>query len=241
MSKDGTFRKHIEATVMTAKKQCAWILRTFRTKDTLPLLTLWKSLVLCKLDYCSQLWSPVTKGEIQSLEMVQRCFIRNITDIRHMSYWNQLKHLKLFSHERRRERYIIIYVWKILEDLVPNIHDAKGIGQITAKWHPRRGRECTLPPIVHKAAPSMKHLREASLPVRGQQLFNILPSSIRNITDCSVESFKRRLDKFLSTVPDGPQIPGYTAHRRAESNSLLDMTCLATAHCTLVVEVPGTR
>ena len=239
MSNDGTFRKHIEATVMTAKKQCAWILRTFKTRDPLPLLTLWKSLVLCKLDYCSQLWSPVTKGEIQSLEMVQRCYIRNVADIRHMSYWNQLNHLKLYSLERRRERYMIIYIWKILEGQVPNICDVKGLDQITAKWHPRRGRECTLPPIIRKAVAPVKRLREASLPVRGQQLFNILPSAIRNITDCSVDSFKRRLDKFLSTVPDEPQIPGYTAQRRAESNSLLDMTCLATAYCTQVVEVPG--
>ena len=30
------------------------------------------------------------------------------------------------------------------------------------------------------------------------------------------------LDKYLSTVPDEPLIPGYTAQRRCESNSLLD-------------------
>ena len=156
-----------------------------------------------------------------------------------MSYWNQLKHLKLYSLERRRERYRIIYIWKILENLAPNISDLEGKDKITAKWHPRRGRECILPSICRKASCSVKRLREASLPVRGQQLFNILPSAIRNITDCSVDSFKRRLDTFLGTVPDEPQIPGYTAQRRVDSNSLLDMTCLASTHCTQVVEVPG--
>ena len=35
--------------------------------------------------------------------------------------------------------------------------------------------------------------------------------------------FKTVLDKYLSTIPDEPQIQGYTSMRRAESNSLLDM------------------
>ena len=239
MSNDGTFRKHIETTIATAKKQCSWILRTFKTRDSLLLLTLWKSLVLCKLDYCSQLWSPVQKGDIQRIEMVQRCFIRNIPDIRRLSYWEQLKYLKLYSLQRRRERYKIIYVWKILEGLVPNIGNTDSGNRITAKWHPRRGRECHLPAISVKASCLVKRLREASLPVNGQQLYNILPPAIRNISGCSVDSFKRKLDKFLETVPDEPLIQGYTAQRRAESNSLLDMACLANAHHTQVVEVPG--
>ena len=44
---------------------------------------------------------------------------------------------------------------------------------------------------------------------------------------CSVDVFKGQLDKFLLTVPDEPQITGYTAQRRAESNSLLGMACHA--------------
>ena len=35
------------------------------------------------------------------------------------------------------------------------------------------------------------------------------------------------LDRFLATVPDEPQVRGYTAMRRAESNSLLRMAQLA--------------
>ena len=44
---------------------------------------------------------------------------------------------------------------------------------------------------------------------------------------CSVDSFKLKLDRYLMAVPDEPQIQGYTAIRRAESNSLLDMIKLA--------------
>jgi len=47
--------------------------------------------------------------------------------------------------------------------------------------------------------------------------------SIRNQKNCPVDHMKRQLDKFLATVPDEPQIHGYTAQRRADTNSLLDM------------------
>ena len=39
--------------------------------------------------------------------------------------------------------------------------------------------------------------------------------------------FKLHLDRFLATVPDEPQVRGYTAMRRAESNSLLHIAQLA--------------
>ena len=70
-------------------------------------------------------------------------------------------------------------------------------------------------------------MRYASFGVRGPRLFNILPANIRNITGCTVDSFKRSLDKYLATVPDEPQIRGYTSMRRAESNSLMQMAQFA--------------
>ena len=93
---------------------------------------------------------------------------------------------------------------------------------------------------MNRNAPNyVQKLLYASLPVHGQKLFNTLPPDLRNITGCTVESFKRRLDRSLLTIPDEPQIPGYTAQRRADSNSLLDMTRLAEACHNYEVEVPG--
>jgi ribonuclease P/MRP protein subunit RPP40 len=54
MSSDGTFKKHIVNVIETANNMCGWILRTFRTRAAHPMLTLWKSMVLSKLDYCKQ-------------------------------------------------------------------------------------------------------------------------------------------------------------------------------------------
>ena len=39
----------------------------------------------------------------------------------------------------------------------------------------------------------------------------------------SIDTFKRNLDKFLRFVPDEPLVPGYTAMRKTDSNSLLDL------------------
>ena len=44
-----------------------WILRTFTTRDSITMITLFKSLVLPRLDYGSQLWSPHLVKHIDQL------------------------------------------------------------------------------------------------------------------------------------------------------------------------------
>ncbi|KAG1685305.1 hypothetical protein GQR58_009155 [Nymphon striatum] len=66
-------------------------------------------------------------------------------------------------------------------------------------------------------------LIESSLKVRGPMLFNIVPKQIRNMSGCKTDVLKRPLDKWLANIPDEPQISGYTAMRRAESNSIRHM------------------
>ena len=187
------------------------------------MLTLFKSLVQCKLDYCSQLWSPTSKGEINNIEMVQRNFLRKIANVGHLPYWDQLKKLRLYSQERRRERYMIIYIWRILEGQVPNISDSDR-GVIKPKISHRLGRKCDIPCIKTNCTKQTQNLREASLCVRGQKLFNTLPKHLRDMKGCTEETFKNALDKYLSTVTDEPHIQGYVHLRRADSYSLLDMT-----------------
>ena len=86
------------------------------------MLTLWKALILCHLDYCSQLWSPHKTGDIQVIEMLQKAFISKIAGLQDLNYWEQLQELKMYSLERRRERYSIIYAWRVLEGQVPNLN-----------------------------------------------------------------------------------------------------------------------
>ena len=137
-----------------------------------------------------------------------------------LSYWEQLEELGLYSLQRRRERYIVIYVWKILEGFVPNI--ATGEASLTDKWHQRRGRECSVPNVKPSATVRIQNIRRASFAINGPRIFNSLPQSIRNITKCDLTVFKTQLDRFLRRVPDQPLIPGYTAIRQCDTNSLID-------------------
>ena len=54
----------------------------------------------------------------------------------------------------------------------------------------------------------------------------------------SVDSFKRRLDRFLATVPDQPTVDGYYGMRAANSNSLIDVIPLLQNVNTVEVENP---
>ena len=122
-----------------------------------------------------------------------------------------------------------MYVWRILERHVPNF-DLPGSSGKNSHWHIRRGRYyCHVPRVSHQAPSTVQTIRYGSFAVRGPMLFNTLPSELRNMPNCSSESFKQALDTFLKTIPDEPQTPGYTCMRRAESNSLIHMTPLTTA------------
>ena len=56
---------------------------------------------------------------IDQLEKIQRSFTKHITELHGLEYSERLVSLKIYLHQRRRERYCIIYVWKIIEGLVP--------------------------------------------------------------------------------------------------------------------------
>ena len=219
MSADGSFQQHINTMCLSARNMCAWILRTFQSRSEELMMTLWKSLVLPILDYCSQLWSPSKTGQIQEIEDIQKSFTRKIRSQNRSNYWERLNSLKLYSLQRRRERYRILYVWKILQNIVPNV----GESSITYRFSTRHGRFCVVPRPTTTASAEVQRLKEGSFCVNGPKLFNSLPKSLRNLKDVDLSVFKRKLDQYLSTVADEPQCPGYTAGRRAESNSLIHM------------------
>ena len=203
MSSDASFSHHITMITETARRMCGWVLRTFRTREEKCMLTLWKTLVLPHLEYCCQLWSPHKVQDIIALEAPQRTFTSRISGVQdlNLNYWERLKYFNLYSVQRRRERYIIIYVWKILEGTVPNTG-------LQVNHHPRRGRLCYVR-TTQGNTQRMRTLVHNSFTYNGTRLFNCLPRELRDLTDITPEDFKRRLDKWLTEVPDVPPTPGY--------------------------------
>ena len=198
MSSTAEFSEHISSTALSANLKAGWVLRTFRTRYPVLMLALWKSLILPIIDYCCQLWSPSAVGQIQLLEDVQKSYINKIHGMSHLNYWEQLSRLKLFSLQRRRERYIILYVWKTIENIVPNFG-------INTRVNPRTGRFCVVPHVRSAAPARVQSLRFASLSINGPRLFNAMPKYIRNIHGCAANAFKTLLDNYLKSVPDEPK------------------------------------
>ena len=215
MSSDASFCEHVTRTCQKARNMVAWILRTFKTRDRLPMITLWKSLVQPIMDYCSQLWCPTQPSLIKQLEAVQQNFTRKVKVDQKLDYWERLKELKLLSQQRRRERYRILYCWKVVEGIAPTIP------AIEAKSHPRNGRTILMKTMDNKTPSYIQKARDASINIHGAKLFNLLPKDLRNKTDCSLESFKYNLDKFLSSIPDEPWVQNYCTGRNSFHNSLL--------------------
>ena len=98
----------------------AWALSLFQDRSKLTMLTLYKSMVCCSLEYCCPLWNPADIASIQAIESVQQHFTKRISGFQHLHYYDRLRYLQLQSLQRRRERYIIIYMWKIRHSLCPN-------------------------------------------------------------------------------------------------------------------------
>ena len=179
--------------------------------------TLFKSLILSILDYCSPPFHPTLSASTSiEIESIQRAFTRRILNMKELNYRDRLKMLNMRSVERRRERFIIIYMFKILHKLVPN-------PGIEFKQSNRNGITA-LVPIVPSGIPcAVKKLKYHHFNFYGPRLFNLLPLDLRNFSPMGhdvVFSFKNKLDQFLSTIPDQPTV--YGLQRSATSNSLTD-------------------
>ena len=211
----GTFEAHITEAIKQGKNMASWTMRVFSTREILPMMTLFRSMVLPQLEYCCQLWSPVHLKNIRRLEAIQRSFTARIAGLNHLNYWERLVHLKLYSLERRRERYLILYVYKIINRLAPNLRDDRFA--IKPYYSVRGDKLCRIPIVSRSPSAKIRSMVECSFAVNGAKLFNCLPSQLRNHQG-SFDSFKYRLDKLLEKIHDKPCTPGY--HQSAPSNSI---------------------
>ena len=214
---DASFSTHISGKVNTARKLCGYIFRTFKSRSASTMMHLFKALVLPILEYCCVIWHPYKLYNIREIESIQRDFTTKIYGVNELNYWDRLKYLKVFSLERRRERYIVLYTFKIIFGLVPN----PGIS-----WHisERRGRLVDVPSVTHNSFVSS--IEYNSFFCTSARLFNCLPKDIRNL-NCSMDSIKYNLDKLLHNVPDEPRLLGYTQFAQTRSNSIYDQIVLS--------------
>ena len=193
-----------------------WVLRVFQSRKRSLMLTLLKSLVIL-LEYCCYLWNPWKAKDIQAIDAIQRTFTYKISEVQHLNYWERLHELKFYSLQRRREHYIIIYIWKITQHMVPNIDGTMG-HKIKTRKHPGHGTQRVIQyPTNRNPAQS---LQANAITVFGPRFYNSLPKYLRDIESVKTEKFKLKLDKFLELIPDQPKMPNYVT--TSGSNRILD-------------------
>jgi hypothetical protein len=212
----GNFSDHIKLKASKAKQMCGYILRTFLNRMPEIMMILLKSLVLPILEYSCVVWNPHLQKDKTVLESPQRNFTSKLDEMQDLNYYERLNRLKIYSCERRRDRYLVIYIFKIIHGRVPN-------SGISYKWSPRRGRVLITPPVPTSRLSRAATLLHHSFTRRAPRLFNSLPKSLRNMPDdtpmCSI---KKRIDKLLKQIPDEPRIPGYYPTNNSASNRVED-------------------
>ena len=210
ISEDLCYKHQITEMVKSATNFASWTMRTFRTRDQDVMLLLLKTYIIPRLEYLSPIWTPHKIGEIQQIEAVQRSFTSRIKGLENDDYYQRLQKLKLYSLQRRRERYVLIHTYKIYLNLAPNDLN------LQFQHHPRLGLQCRRKMIKTKVA-KIQTLRFNFFSHYAPRLFNIIPAKIK--TEKTINSFKYKLDKMLKMLPDTPPTKGYP---RVNNNSLTE-------------------
>ena len=203
---------HILNIAKAAKRKAGWALSVFKDRSPFVMLTLYKSLIRSKLEYACPLWTGMSLENCRLLEAIQRSFTNKINCPSGVNdYWERLAYLNMMSLQRRRERYVIIHMFKILNFTVCN-----DVG-ISFHDHPRLGLLADLPSLRMHSSLKAKTLFDSSFSVLGPKLWNRVPRRVKESQ--TLISFKTKLDEYLKTIPDQPPVQGYVCQN---NNSLID-------------------
>ena len=178
------FRKQAAAAVSKASQVMAVIRRSFQLLDRLTLPVLFKTLVRPHLEYGNVVWGPFNRADQQLVERVQRRATKIVPEMRHLSFPERLRALKLLSLYHRRRRGDMITVYQLL-------HGAFDVDPqdlfILATERNTRGHLWRLAkPHAHT------RIRRNAFSVRVINDWNSLPSTV--VSADTLNQFKNRLD-----------------------------------------------
>jgi hypothetical protein len=195
-----------------ARRTAGWVLNTFVTRDPTTMITLFTSLIRPILEYNCEIWNPYKIKDIIQLEQIQRTFTHRISGMQDRNYWERLEILGISSLQRRREKIIIINIWKIKNDKIPNSINLK------FKDHLRSQKCKAVLPSLPRTNCKLLNKYEHSFIINGAKLWNSLPGTLTHIDNIS--EFKLCLSRYLQTIPDQPPLPDYN-YNRTTYNSLI--------------------
>lgn len=179
------FRTHINSIVSKAHQRSSLILRCFKCRDPIILLKAFVVYVRPLVEYCSQVWSPISITDINKLERVQRRFTSRLRGMQGLSYCERLSRLNLQTLELRRLLADLIFIFKVLKGLVivdRNIFEFSHVPGL-------RGHSLKLVKPL-----SVINSRKSFFACRITDVWNCLPESIVELN--SVLLFKNAINHF---------------------------------------------
>ena len=179
------------------------------------MVSLLKSLVIPPLEYCSQL------SDVLAVKAIQRTFTYKITELQHLNYWERLHKLKLYSLQRRRNRYMLIYLWKITQHMVPTID-----GCVLDEYSTIRN--------------SAQSLQENAITVFGPRLYNSLPGYQRH-RKCQNWKIQIRAWKLFGALSGWAQKCPTMSPRQEATTSLINSHIVGLNTSTTPMESPTQR
>jgi len=204
-----SFNSHVDEVILKCNKTCGFIKRSIGfNASTCVKLQLYKSLCLSILDFCSPVWSPFTKMNIQKLERVQRSMSRFILLSNDISYNDRCMILEILPLSFRREVTDLLFLFKCMHGLI-RCDFSPEITLVNSSSGLRSANE-----VLLSAKPVRTEMFISSYFNRIVHLWNVLPFTIR---DCS--SFNVFKQKLLSYYKD--KIPSYN----------VDNSCTWTSTC----------
>ena len=147
VSSDCNFREHVCHISSKANRFLGIIKKSFSSRDICVLLVIYKSKVRPILEFGSIVWCPYREFLSDQIENVQKRFTRLFPHIRTLSYRERLQKLGLLSLCARRLRYKLIYLFKIMNNLI-DIDPDKYFRLYSNLCMPTRGNPLKIVPLT---------------------------------------------------------------------------------------------
>jgi len=90
------------------------IKRNFKHLTVTTFVLLYTSMVRSHLDYCSSVWAPYKKGDIEALEKVQKKATKITPALKRLPYRERLKACQIPTLHHRRIRGDMVEIYKII-------------------------------------------------------------------------------------------------------------------------------
>ena len=181
-----SFREHIHAKINKAYMMLGIIKRNFKYLTVRTFVLIYNSMVRSHLDYCSSVWPPYKKGDIEALEKVQKRATKILPSLKKLPYSERLKICRIPTLHYRRIRGDMIETFKIITG---KYHVNVAPTMEKGSMYTTRGNDLRLQKSHVKY-----DLRKFGFSNRVVNTWNSLPNWV--VSANTTNTFKSRLDKF---------------------------------------------